>query len=916
MMKYHHYKMKIEGSLSMKQLIKKPWFIGVIMTAILAVIGLLNLWALSIPLLSPYETDDFFSLANRVSDGTVLVIFGFVMVILYYVSLSSIVLSTINTIRKSQWGMILVLFSLLGFSSAFIVFQTINNLLSVLALTLMIINIILIIGLVVLLVYRKRLLVGASPITNDTVEVKPIGKSILRTILVINVLSILVFMTTFIVPLYTLTDVSPQYHAIIIRALFFGDTNLEIIGYFLANFTILLGLFLYFSDIITHYFFDQERFIQKSKNLINFIFIATVIFFIAGLALNIYYTLEGNEVITFAFIPVAMMVFVIFGFAILKGKYHIDHPMSYKVLKFRYAKIEPLLYVVLLTAVTASLLFMPIIVMQITFGNFDYNVNLTGLKILLDYPSLDPGYRLVAYVLVVMLISSGLVLVITISSYLSNFKQFNAIVKLATIVNVFFVFIISIAGYYFQIAQEINQAIMLDMFDFYGISLPSGLEYEYNIGTNAIVVLFAAIAVLTWMFFRKAFDREAPLSVSLAQGAEETLPLNSNPSLDESKPSDEPIEEAYQPFDPCPAFTDLDSKKPLFDADLEKRKSLKTNYTNLNQLVNFVVDYAKNSRLHLSYTPEDIATFVAGLGASKLSILQGMSGTGKTSLPKIFSEAVFGNCEIIEVESSWKDKNELLGYYNEFSMKYTPKKFTLALYKAALNPEVFTFILLDEMNLSRIEYYFSDFLSLMENEENQREIKLINIRLTRKEAEQELEYLALSDGNTLKVPKNVWFIGTANRDESTFVISDKVYDRAHTMNFTKRAPKVRNYASPLEKQFYDYETINRWLVDAKKQGNFDAENSELIKSVESLLAPFNISFGNRILKQIEEFVNIYKACFSGEDVESEAVEKILLSKVVAKLETKTLDDKEKLEQEFTKLKLHQCAAFIRRLDND
>jgi len=293
-----------------------------------------------------------------------------------------------------------------------------------------------------------------------------------------------------------------------------------------------------------------------------------------------------------------------------------------------------------------------------------------------------------------------------------------------------------------------------------------------------------------------------------------------------------------------------------------------------------------------------------------------MSGTGKTSLPKIFSEAIFGNCEIIEVESSWKDKNELLGYYNEFSMKYTPKKFTLALYKAALNQEIFTFILLDEMNLSRIEYYFSDFLSLMENEENQREIKLININLTRKEEQKEIEYLALDHGNTLKVPPNVWFIGTANRDESTFVISDKVYDRAHTVNFTKRAPKVRNYSNPISKQYFDYQTMNNLFIAAKQKGNFDAENNELIKSVEALLAPFNISFGNRILKQIEDFVNIYKECFVNEDVESEAIEKILLSKVVAKLEVKTIDDKEKLEVEFEKLKLNQCAAFIKRLDNE
>jgi hypothetical protein len=162
----------------------------------------------------------------------------------------------------------------------------------------------------------------------------------------------------------------------------------------------------------------------------------------------------------------------------------------------------------------------------------------------------------------------------------------------------------------------------------------------------------------------------------------------------------------------------------------------------------------------------------------------------------------------------------------------------------------------------------------------------------------------------------VWFIGTANRDESTFVISDKVYDRAQTMNFTKRAQKVRNYSNPISQQFYDYQTFLQLLTEAKQKGKFDAENSELIKSVEVLLAPFNISFGNRILKQIEDFVNIYKACFENDNVESEAIEKILLSKVVSKLEVKTIDDKEKLEMEFEKLNLHECVAFIKRLDNE
>jgi 5-methylcytosine-specific restriction endonuclease McrBC GTP-binding regulatory subunit McrB len=126
-----------------------------------------------------------------------------------------------------------------------------------------------------------------------------------------------------------------------------------------------------------------------------------------------------------------------------------------------------------------------------------------------------------------------------------------------------------------------------------------------------------------------------------------------------------------------------------------------------------------------------------------------------------------------------------LGYYNEFSEKFTPKKFTQALYKAALNPEIVTFIVLDEMNLSRIEYYFSDFLSLMENEEGKRSLKLLNVPLFQKTKDGEVPYKVLKEGETIEIPSNIYFIGTANRDESTFVISDKVYDRAHTMNFIR-----------------------------------------------------------------------------------------------------------------------------------
>ena len=251
------------------------------------------------------------------------------------------------------------------------------------------------------------------------------------------------------------------------------------------------------------------------------------------------------------------------------------------------------------------------------------------------------------------------------------------------------------------------------------------------------------------------------------------------------------------------------------------------------------------------------------------------------------------------------------------ALPISPKKFTQCLYKARLNSSVLTFIVLDEMNLSRIEYYFSDFLSLMENEENKREIKLSNVKLFRRENGQNVPYDGLIDGHTVKIPANVWFIGTANRDESTFDISDKVYDRAQTMNFNKRAPKIQSFGEPLDKRFVPYDMLLRLFDAAKTDYVFDAENSALIQKTEKLLAPYNISFGNRVLRQIEDFVKIYCACFGDKAAaENAAVERILLSKVVSKLENKVVENKQALASEFDKLGLKSCGEFVRKLSED
>ena len=618
---------------------------------------------------------------------------------------------------------------------------------------------------------------------------------------------------------------------------------------------------------------------------------------------------------TLSYIPLIIMLILSVCFAFLtRGMYQEEETRDDSFAKS--AKIEFFIYGLLVSAVTVISSLSNILKVEIWGEEISDIIYLKGFDIFNTYNSMGAGFQLVAFLLFTVLTVTICLFVASLVGFISKSKFFYNITVIEIISASVFSLLIGLFGKYYEIVQKINEdlmnnwiAKMLDMPLSQIVSSKNGIEYHVTSSSYFyfLVVMFIVAVVL----FRKPYTRALVGDIpsrgfSRRRGAEGTsVPVQQQASL-----------EMYA-CEPCPAFAELDSKEEQFKSQTDTIKGHSFGSPSLQQIVKFVVNYARDSRLHLSYTEEDIATFIAGLGATRLTILQGMSGTGKTSLPKIFSEALFANCDIIEIESSWRDKNELLGYFNEFSRTYTPKKFTQALYKAKLNPERITFIVLDEMNLSRIEYYFSDFLSLMENEEDRREIKLLNVGLFRADEDGFYPYLGLKDGHTIKIPNNVWFIGTANRDESTFEISDKVYDRAHTMNFNKRAPKVVSYGEPIPQRYVSAEVFLGLLEDAKNRANFDVSGSALVKEVEELLAPYNISFGNRIANQMETFVSVYCACFEpSESIKNDAIEKILLSKVVSKLEFKSIENKEQLAAQFRKLNLLRCSEFILKLNED
>ena len=257
------------------------------------------------------------------------------------------------------------------------------------------------------------------------------------------------------------------------------------------------------------------------------------------------------------------------------------------------------------------------------------------------------------------------------------------------------------------------------------------------------------------------------------------------------------------------------------------------------------------SNLQLYYTPEIVRRFVAGMASSKLLILEGISGTGKTSLPYSFSRYMNNPATIVSVQPSFRDRTELLGYFNEFSKRFNETEFLRALYEANYRPDP-TLIVLDEMNLARIEYYFAEMLSVLEMPSKDEWV--LDLVPTAWQGDPE----RLQDGK-LPVSDTTWFIGTANNDDSTFTITDKVYDRAMPIELNDRADAFECELHP--QCFITAEHLQALFEQAKLDHPISEEMLDNLEKLDSYLSTrFKLSFGNRIIKQMYDFVPVYVAC--------------------------------------------------------
>lgn len=286
-----------------------------------------------------------------------------------------------------------------------------------------------------------------------------------------------------------------------------------------------------------------------------------------------------------------------------------------------------------------------------------------------------------------------------------------------------------------------------------------------------------------------------------------------------------------------------------------------------NTRCNFSIDkfipYAE--RKSLIYDRNDLINFDISINTSSLVILSGMSGTGKSQLVRTYAEALgmdeYNGFKFISVSPAWCDDSDILGYVDYKNMLYREAdcglvKFLIEAAKST-NLKNKYLVCFDEMNLAKVEHYFSQFLSILENDSEDRFLTVYNENLESR----------LYNSNVyppkIKIGRNVAFVGTVNVDESTFNFSDKVLDRASVIELSMQ-PFVRM------KEYFP-------------SCNLNEREFKLFDELQMLFMNENPKFGigYRVVKQINDYLGYVKE----NDIysRSEAIDRLLVQRILPKL---------------------------------
>ena len=299
------------------------------------------------------------------------------------------------------------------------------------------------------------------------------------------------------------------------------------------------------------------------------------------------------------------------------------------------------------------------------------------------------------------------------------------------------------------------------------------------------------------------------------------------------------------------------------------------------------------SQLRLFYDLDMMRYFVASLGTSRIIILQGISGTGKTSLPYAFGKFVQKDTTVVSVQPSWRERTELYGYFNEFTKRYSETEFLRAIYEGNYyrDPHI---VILDEMNIARVEYYFAEMLSILEMP-RQEEWKVDIVTAVWDNDP------CLIEGGNVQITNNIWFVGTINNDDSTFAVADKVYDRAIPIDLDSRADAFECEMTP--PIYISTDRLNQLFDEAKQNYPISQDSLDKLEILNAyLIKTFRLAFGNRIMKQIRDYVPCFIACGG---TEMQAIDFIVAKKVLRKFESLSLG--------FMREELNKFSAYLDKL---
>ncbi|GAA7841168.1 hypothetical protein JP0186_10350 [Helicobacter pylori] len=276
-------------------------------------------------------------------------------------------------------------------------------------------------------------------------------------------------------------------------------------------------------------------------------------------------------------------------------------------------------------------------------------------------------------------------------------------------------------------------------------------------------------------------------------------------------------------------------------------------------------------------------TALKSASLSPLSVLSGVSGTGKSELPKLYAHFGGLNFLSIAVQPTWDSPESLMGYFNAIENKFDATEFLRFFIQTTLSKdkepyglkEAMNIVLLDEMNLAHIELYFAEFLSKLEIKRS----KETNISIK------------LGTGLTWELPlgDNLLFVGTVNEDESTKMLSDKVLDRAFCLNFERpKTLKSKQQKSLLNNDEYlKVETFNRWI---NKEGNLEAmlekKYKKLTEEINKCLSDCYRSIGHRVWQSMSAYMHNHPLVLHAFDKDKTlqlAYEECLVLKIFPKL---------------------------------